>query len=49
MQLQVDLSCNHSDDYSHNYDATTTNMTMITTKGNYDYKYDYTTNVTILK
>jgi len=27
----------------------TTNMIMITTKNNYDYKYNYMTNVTILK
>jgi hypothetical protein len=45
----MDLNCNHFDDYSHNYESMITNMTMITTRSNYDYKYDYTTNVTILK
>ncbi len=45
----MDLSCCHFDNYSHNYESTTTNMIMITIRGNYDYKYDYTTNVTILK
>jgi hypothetical protein len=45
----MDMSRSHFDDNSHNYEFATTNMTMITTKGNYDYKYDYTTNVTILK
>jgi len=45
----VDSSCTHFNDYNHNYESTTTNMIMITTRGNYDYKYDYTTNVTILK
>ncbi len=49
MQLSMDMSRSHFDDNSHNYEFATTNMTMITTKGNYDYKYDYTTNVTILK
>jgi hypothetical protein len=34
---------------NHNYEFATTNMTMIPTIGNYDYKYDYMTNVTILK
>ncbi len=43
------MSHNHFDDYSHNYEFATTNMNMITTRGNYDYKYDYTINVTILK
>jgi hypothetical protein len=41
----MDLSCNHFDNYSFNYEYLITNMTMITIKGN----YDYTTNVTILK
>jgi hypothetical protein len=45
----MDLSRNHFDNYSYNNESTTTNVTMITTRGNYDYKYDYTTNVTILK
>jgi hypothetical protein len=45
----VDLNHSHFDDYSHNYEYVTTNMTMIATRGNYDYKYDYMTNVTILK
>ncbi len=41
----MDLSCSHFDNYSHNYEFATTNMTMLTTRGN----YDYTINVTILK
>ncbi len=45
----MDLNRNHFDEYNHNCESTTTNMTMITTRGNYDYKYDYTINVTILK
>jgi hypothetical protein len=36
-------------DYSHNCESITINMTMITTKDNYDYIFDYTTNVTIFK
>jgi hypothetical protein len=44
----MNLNRSHFDNYSHNYESTTTNMTMITTRGNYEYKYDYTTNVTIL-
>jgi hypothetical protein len=44
----VDLNRNHFDGYSHNYESMTTNMT-ITTRGNYDHKYDYMVNVTILK
>ncbi len=43
------LSCNHFDDYSHNCEYVIINMTMTTTRNNYDYIYDYTTNVTILK
>ncbi len=39
------MSRNNFDDYNHNYEFATTNMTMITSRGNYDYKYDYTTNV----
>ncbi len=38
MQLKMDLSCNHFDNYSHNYEFATTNMIMTTTIGNYDYK-----------
>ncbi len=46
----MDLSCSYFDDYNHKYEFVTTNMTIIITRGNYDYKYDYTTNVsTILK
>jgi hypothetical protein len=37
------------DDYSHNCESITINMTMITTKDNYDYIFDYTSNVTIFK
>jgi len=39
----------HFDDYNHNCESMTINMTMIITRGNYDYKYNYMTNVTILK
>jgi hypothetical protein len=45
----VDLSHSHFDNYSHNCESMTINMTMITIRGNYDYIYDYTTNVTIMK
>ncbi len=45
----MDFNCNNFIDYNHYCESTTTNMTMITTRGNYDYKYDYTTNVTISK
>ncbi len=38
MQLKMDLSSNHFDNYSHNYEFATTNMIMTTTIGNYDYK-----------
>jgi hypothetical protein len=39
----------HFDDYNHNCESMTINMPMIITRGNYDYKYNYMTNVTILK
>lgn len=45
----MDLSSNHFDDYSHNCEYATINMIIIMIKGNYDYMYDYTTNVIILK
>ncbi len=45
----MDLNRIHFDNYSHNYEFPITNMTMITTKDNYDYKYNYMTNVTVLK
>jgi hypothetical protein len=45
----MDLSCSHFDNYSHNYEFVTTNMIMITNRTSYDNKYEYTTNVTILK
>jgi hypothetical protein len=41
----MELNCNHFDDYSHNCESMTINMTMIIIIGNYDYM----TNVTILK
>ncbi len=43
----MDLSHSHFENYSHNCEYMIKNMTMIKTRGNYDYKYDYTTNVTI--
>ncbi len=49
MQLYVDLSHNHFDDYSQNYEFVIKNMTMITIRNNYDYIYDYITNIMILK
>ncbi len=49
MQLQVDLNRSHFEYYSHNYESMIMNMTMITTRNNYDYIYDYMTNVTILR
>ncbi len=45
----MDLSCNHFDNYSRNCEFVIINMTMITIRNNYDYIYDYTINVMILK
>ncbi len=45
----MDWNCNHFHDYSHNCEYMIINMTIIITRGNYDYIYDYMTNVTILK
>jgi len=39
----------HFNNYSHNCKSITIKMTMITTQDNYDYIFDYTTDVTIFK
>jgi len=39
----------HLNDFGQSYDYMITHMTIIRTKSNYDLKYDYTTNVFILK
>ncbi len=49
MQLDMDFSRNHFNYYTQNCEFVIINMTMITTINNYDYIYDYTTNVMILK
>jgi hypothetical protein len=47
--LVVKFSQIHFNDYNHNCEFITIKMTMITTKDNYNYIFDYTTNVTIFK
>jgi hypothetical protein len=45
----VNFSQIHFNDYNHNCESITIKMTMITKKDNYNYIFDYTTNVTIFK
>jgi hypothetical protein len=45
----MDFSRNHFNYHTQNCEFVIINMTMITTINNYDYIYDYTTNVMILK
>ncbi len=49
MQSYVVFSHYHFNDYSQNYDYMTIYTTIIRTKNIYDYEYEYTTSVLILK